>query len=883
MKVSRQGVFLKLSHGRAQLLSWKLLLPFLLAFVVLAGNFFLACMSSQFEIRTYTKNWGEVPAAKEALLEYFGDAFRADLWRVLDTPSPPSESTLPTVELFITEEALTEAILYQDSDSVQLSEPRHTAFYRQGKGGFIECEFRSRGANEWHRQKAKPSLRLRFSKKRASPGFRWLELSRPESALAMANWLPEQLGERLGLVTPQSSHVRLMLNRNNKGVYLRSFRPGDRLALENGRLPGVFFKGDAPNLIDSTLWNEPGLWNIDGDLTEKQKAWFQEFLGLVADPQGHRQNRQLLSQYVDLDALAKFAALGVFTGSDHTDDRHNVTFYYSSYRGLLEPVVWDFNSFGILQNPDANPDRYQNRLLTWAGLDPRFLHERNRRLWEMLQSNQTEELVEQAWTKLYPELRADRALIQIYTAIDYFEGVQNLDPAYQRPLIARDVPSRDLPEEKERLLQWIRARKVFLASYLADARVAARNAPEGGVQVASFGNVAVRAVHQTDASLSFLLFPGRSDYTVREEGFSVSPAAPIFYSLPGRTEEWRFENALSGDALEATPTFPPFDQRLLSIPVAPTPTQNERKTVELGPGLVKVVKTTEFPAEVDVTIRPGTDLKLGPGVSLLFRGKLTMVGDKDHPITVSPIGKSYGSFSILGPQSDGSRLEYIDVRGGSSVELGGLHLKGMVNIYDCPNVSLRQCQFSENVDSDDAINIALSRVSIESCYFQNTPMDGLDLDGCVGQVRDCVFQDTGNDGLDIMETDLMIENGRFEHCGDKGISIGEESRTTIENCQFWNCVTGVELKDASRTRVKETLFEKCQTAVNSYRKKWLFQTGGYGELVRVTLRDCTSDIELDRYSKIWLKETSVSESARAVFQEGYFDLGEGPSVRLPQP
>ena len=36
MKVSRQGVFLKLSHGRAQLLSWKMLLPFLFAFVVLA-------------------------------------------------------------------------------------------------------------------------------------------------------------------------------------------------------------------------------------------------------------------------------------------------------------------------------------------------------------------------------------------------------------------------------------------------------------------------------------------------------------------------------------------------------------------------------------------------------------------------------------------------------------------------------------------------------------------------------------------------------------------------------------------------------------------------------------------------------------------------------
>ena len=880
MKVCRHGVFLKLGHGRTRLLSWKLLLPFLLVVLVLAGNFLLAGLSSQFEMRTYLKNWSDVPAGREALREYFQTALRADFWRVLDTPPAPSASTLPVIELFMTEEALTEAILHKDSESVQLSEPRHTAFYRQGKGGFIECEFRSRGANEWHRQKSKPSLRLRFSKKRASPGFRWLDLSRPESALAMANWLPEQLGQTLGLVTPRSSHVRLMLNRSNKGVYLRSLRPGDRLALENGRLPGVFFKGDAPHLVDSTLWEQPELWNIDGDLTEQQRAWFLEFLGLVNDFENQRGQRALLSRYVDEEALAKFAALGVFTGSDHTDDRHNLTFYYSSYRGLLEPAVWDFNSFGILQNPDSNPDRYQNRLLTLASLDPRFVHERNRHLHDLIQSDVTEKLVEQTWEKLYPELRADQNLIQLYTAIEYFEGVQELDPAYQRPLVAKDVPSRDLPEEKNRLLQWIKARKSFLTEYLADARVAAQNAPAGGVQVASFGNVAVRATNRNDRTLSFLLFPGRSDYTVREEGFRVSPPAPIFYSLPGRTDEWEFENALSAEPLETAPGFPAFDQRLLSIPIAPTPVEKSRSSVELGPGIVKVVKTTEFPSNVDVTVRPGTDLKLGPGVSLLFRGKVTMIGTRDRPITVSPLQESYGTLAILGPDSSGSSLEYVKVRGGSAVEVGGLHLKGMANIYGCPDVTLRQCTFSNNVAGDDALNMALSKVEVEECRFLDTPMDALDLDGCEGRVVNCLFQNTGNDGLDIMESDLKVENCRIENCGDKGISIGEECRTAIEDCQFSRCVTGVELKDASRTRVTDSTFEQSQIAVNAYRKKWLFQTGGYGELVRVTFRECPSEVQMDRYSKIWLQETSAGEPARAIFQQGHFDLGDGPSVRI---
>ena len=283
---------------------------------------------------------------------------------------------------------------------------------------------------------------------------------------------------------------------------------------------------------------------------------------------------------------------------------------------------------------------------------------------------------------------------------------------------------------------------------------------------------------------------------------------------------------------------------------------------------------------MDVTVRPGTDLKLGPGVSLLFRGKVTMVGTRDRPITVSPLQESYGTLAILGPDSSGSSLEYVKVRGGSAVEVGGLHLKGMANIYGCPDVTLRQCTFSNNVAGDDALNMALSKVEVEECRFLDTPMDALDLDGCEGRVVNCLFQNTGNDGLDIMESDLKVENCRIENCGDKGISIGEECRTAIEDCQFSRCVTGVELKDASRTRVTDSTFEQCQIAVNAYRKKWLFQTGGYGELVRVTFRECPSEVQMDRYSKIWLQETSAGEPARAIFQQGHFDLGDGPSVRI---
>jgi len=196
------------------------------------------------------------------------------------------------------------------------------------------------------------------------------------------------------------------------------------------------------------------------------------------------------------------------------------------------------------------------------------------------------------------------------------------------------------------------------------------------------------------------------------------------------------------------------------------------------------------------------------------------------------------------------------------------------------------CRLGGNVVGDDTANLANSQVEVTDCIFESAPMDALDLDGCTGIVERCQFIDAGNDGLDVMECELDVVECHFFNCGDKGLSIGEECRITVSDSRFENCLTGLELKDASRTRVVQSDIVNCQTGVRAYRKKWLFRTGGFGQLRECRFSDCPRDLDLDAHSQIWLDDTDASVSVSQqgqVHSSGVFHLGDGPSVRPLSP
>jgi len=877
LKLKGNGLYWQPFQGRRILLRWTLLLPFLLACLLLLSAT-LIIWAQQSPVHQQLLSSG--PQARAVAWDLLGQSVKSEVDELTSTTEPPADTELDTIDLFVSGEDLAEIVAQKrdfEDDRV-----RYRAFFRINGEPFQEVDVMGRGYSAWHHQPDKPSLRLRFSKKEGSLGMRWVDLERPEDPLAVANWLPDQIADSLGLVNGKLERVRLYINREYKGVYLWTLRAGDKLALENGRLPGTFFRGE--DLAVETLWARPESWSVEGETTPELKAWFEEFLALVNDRQAHPQNRHLLEGYLDTKAFAKFLALGIFTGSSHADNNHNQLFYLSSCEGKLDPALRDFNSLGILQHSRAHPNIISSNLAGFAYWDPRFVYERDKVLYQLVGDKHWSQLLEDSYQKLRSSLSADPSLLQLHNAVPYQLGWQNFPESLHGRITGREVPVSNLLEAHRKNLQWLDERRDFLSAYLQDAKVSLQSG-EQGLQAVVWGNVAVRA---RGPGGDLLLFPGL-DFagidTSMELPQQYSVAAPLVYTLSGAAGEWKFENAVTGAPLKAGSEFPPPPQRPVSLAVPAQPVAPEPETVTVGPGTVVISKDLRLPETTTLVVRPGTTIKIKPDVSVLCYGPVKMEGTADQPISVGPDGdQPWGTFNVLGAGSAGSIFRHVRMTGGSTARRGALHLKGMLNVYGCPSVTLQQSEFGLNKVGDDAVNLALSAVRVEDCKFFETPWDGLDMDGCRGLVVDSRFIATGNDGLDIMESDLEVSSSLFQGCGDKGISIGEECRTAIDDCEFVECQTGLELKDGSRTLVNRSEFLKCAMGLRAYRKKWMFRDGGLGELRECRFTECQTDLEVDKHSRLWVNDTDarLGSNDPRVEKIGFLRLGKGPSVKLPE-
>ncbi|MEZ6187757.1 MAG: CotH kinase family protein [Planctomycetota bacterium] len=723
-----------------------------------------------------------------------------------------------------------------------------------------------RGQGVWHHLPQKPSLRIKVAKGDVDDGMRYMELSRPEDVLALKNWLPDRIGnEALGLLSDQGRHVRLFVNGKYRGVYLQTMRPGESLALHNGRMPGAFFKGD----FRDDLWTNLEAWKIDGEDSPGNRAHFQRFLdALAAEPSPASQ--EALARTVDLEVFARWAALMVGTGSVHTDHEHNHLYFLCTNQGRLEAFPWDANSFGMHVTPDVDVDMVLFPLMDRATRNPLWVHRRNQHLWALLQGplepTAFAARVDAELVKLYPDLAADVNL----NSIEFTHAGLAVYP----------WSVLDIPDKVEELKDYARTRHAFLRDYLGDARVAVEADPEvpGRSKVTVFGRAGVRVSRAdgrppvTDAwpGDPTLLLPGLSEalseYTkfTFDRGFPgryhYAEPAPLVYTVEAPPEALRFSHALSGAPVQ--PTSAPAPARAARSLHPGSLSAPRTEDVVLGPGVLELTEDLTTDVGQRLRIRAGTTVRLAAGVGIYAHGQTLVEGTAEAPVVVEPLEEApWACFGVAGEATRGSRFEYLRLHGGSTGTDGSVRFKGMFSVYGCPDVALRGCWFGRNHLGDDAVNLGESRIRVEDCVWEDSRSDALDLDMCRGSVRACRWIRSGNDGLDLMTCTLEVSECSFSGSGDKGVSVGEATRLVLSDCRVSDCHIGMELKDDCRALVYRTDFVGNRVTLNAYQKKWLYPGGGRGALVDCTISGSRkSDVSLKRRTRLYLLRTEVADA-----------------------
>ncbi|MCR9245849.1 MAG: CotH kinase family protein [bacterium] len=745
------------------------------------------------------------------------------------------------------------------------------------------------GDNHWHWLYPQKSWKIKCRGVDPIRDRATFNLKNPPDPTAIIDLIANELSADIGLISPDVHPVKLFVNGAYSGLHLWWDRADESLLRRFRRMPGSIYSGDGAPPDKNGIYNvfvDEKFWTKDAARNAEQAADRADIRSLILAinefdaPTFHA----FVTEFVDLDQFAKFTAVDRLFGGEHHDHCHNHKVYFDPYRGRFEPIQWDF-AFWMMHRRYPGIDQALNPLLMRVREHPAFELAIQRELAKLLERVTPERLAE----------RVETAAASIRSALhaDGFRDTRD-HKAWRNLRLAllhsAFYSNAEFESQVRYLVRGFKGRTKWLHSRLADcglqlrsshpptgpavltlrstgfvgqtienltARTTAANTTVELVRdqnrngVADAGDPVVATATSTANEARFALdlkvLPGLKKvpqaFTELRGGTQLSPT-PLDYSFLLRpvsggitAVELTATNTVTGEpvapeAVDELPavTFGSNESAHSLHPWDLTPQPAER-TLDVGPGEVVLTESLALPPTTTVVIKPGTTLRLGPDVSVEFRGKVLALGTEEEPILIEPAdaARPWGVFALHGIGTRGSRFTHCQWRDGSTDKFRMVLRTGMVSIIDTADIEMQNCFIGRNFKGDDALHWGyVTGGEIRDCEFRGAASDAFDMDiGKDVRIVGCRFYESGNDSLDLMTTECEVADCHFIDAGDKGISVGEGTRLTLLRSSFERCVIGIEIKDSSVAKVDaETRFNRCGTGVNLYRKNTRYTNGG---------------------------------------------------------
>jgi len=238
-----------------------------------------------------------------------------------------------------------------------------------------------------------------------------------------------------------------------------------------------------------------------------------------------------------------------------------------------------------------------------------------------------------------------------------------------------------------------------------------------------------------------------------------------------------------------------------------------------------------FPRGSQVVLNAGTKMLLAKEVGILIQGSLIVEGTKEQPVIITAVKpkEAFGTFAVLGTGKEISRINYLKLSHGNKKWMNGAYFSGSFALHYQKEVIIENSEFIES-QADDGVNIKFSKVYLMNNIFKNNFADQMDLDYCVGVVRDSSFlydinRDKNGDGLDISGSQIYASGNLFSKFNDKGISVGEKSHIFITNNHFKQNNVGSAVKDFSNAYYLYNNFSQNLRDIQVYQKKKIYGGG----------------------------------------------------------
>lgn len=770
-------------------------------------------------------------------------------------------------------------------------------FVADGVGYPVDLRFA--GLADADRPLSERSWRVRFRGERRYRGVRELLLSparEPHDALDLV--VRDDARER-GLLAPPAGFASLEINGAAAGTFFWS----------EGGSPAMLERLGYPDgeLLTASVGSGPGRRGEPADLAGAATApprpdpghrALDRLLRLVRSDDDGTFDRQL-PEILDVEKFLTWNALSYVYGradaGSLSDPLSDPDWYFDPVTGLLEPVVRSVVKRSplprglVLERPLA--ERLSDRMLAV----PAFRARRNAILWSWVEGSGHDpagELDAGLGAVLTRLARAEGSLLR-FQSLRSAAGFRHTVRTALRDRLAGLAAALATSEAETtpRLAQaggapllTLEVRPAGVASLgVAELRFELGRDVRVGREPAS---IALRApsgslVRSVSAEP---IVEGRS-VSLRPEGVSVAPVPaggvagspwtlelrlpfldPSVWSRPGPIEaiEVVYRNEVTGVAL------PPAD--LLDrgrtadgrgdgpgarfrpvhevIDASGLPLEVRGDELVLEAGRHRLDETLVVPRAVRLRIEPGTQLSLGPGVSIIsFRG-IVAAGTPDAPIVLqaaSP-GQPWGSLGVA-RAPEPSELRHVVVSGGSRARFEGIEFDGQL-AFNGSDVVVEDCEVHDARDAD-GLSVKRAAFRVARSRFVSNGSDGLEAKWSHGRVSESLFANNADDGLDLADSEVHVEQSAFHWMGDKSISAGARSRVTIDSTRLSDSEIAIASKEDSTVDVRDTEIRRNELGFALYRDKPIFG-GGAGTVTGGLFAHNARDFSVEPGSRLEL-------------------------------
>jgi len=876
-----------------------------LAFPIVAGMFALMWMGATLVHR----DWWAGYSTRDLVLQpinwplYHTEIKLKALWRALRDTGAVG---LPQVRLYVPRNSAA-ALMENIPDSTKIYRP---AYVRLQNGSLERVQIRYRGDNPLNWLFDKKSIRMKFRKSRLRDGIRSFNFLSPQSASQLDEYISYELAHLIGIPAPRVRPVELYINDSSRGIHIETEHLDESFVRNRNIMPVNIYKGEQYNadLVPGTarhLFENPAVWSklaTYNRLPEENRADLQKLFDTMRRSENDAAAFARLKEILPLSPWAKFAAYQVVVQSRHNTSIHNMRLISDVWRGHVLPLPYDTGlPYSHAAAPASQPfDFASNDILRSLHQSSAFLDRKYLELGAAVRTQRVYHVMQQRLRDLGAQfgVSAER---DIYLAkLKYYSKrpAAELTPESQRQTLTQRIAQLGAMETwiAEMLgatpnVHWqTQGNRLFVTiedyTPVHGLRISG-DVPDTEVPVTvrsvDFPDIVIPATRQ-DSSLLLetALFANRIESfppksmtyrvgTLRPQATRFEFILPNGTDVSGLSVRNRFSEKWTDARRGAVKAYPPtIHNRPVSKP--------EPAPEEIWSGQIRI--DGDRVIRVPVRITAGSEIRLAPGASLVFRGKLTAIGTAAAPISILPLTDAasmepWGTVALQGTGTQASELRHMKISGGSGDNIETIPYTGMLSIHETSDVVLADVHLGPNQIEDDSLHLVyVDNAVIRNLVVESAFGDGVDID-----ISQAIFDGgrvigSKNDGIDLMSSDAIITGMEISASGDKGVSVGERSRAVVHNSTLQQNKIGVESKDASRVTLTHVDLKRNTQDLNAYKKNWRYGGGG------------TIETFATRFSAAAQAPSADKRSAITLFRKppmpGEGSLGRGVSVK-PSP